>query len=74
MSILPVASFLAGSLLTLLLPVGLLIAIVTWYILSIRRTPARPDSADVRSIAASAESPTPQETPTDSGPGGAGPA
>jgi hypothetical protein len=54
---LPVASFLAGSLLSLILPVGLLIAIVIWYVVSIRRTPERPDSADVRAIAASAETP-----------------
>jgi hypothetical protein len=31
--------FLAGSLLTLLLPIGLLVAIATWYVLTLRRMP-----------------------------------
>ena len=37
MSVLPIASFLAGSLLTLLLPIGLLIALAVWYLLFLRR-------------------------------------
>jgi hypothetical protein len=32
-------NFLAGSLLTLLLPIGVLIAIAIWYVLSVRRIP-----------------------------------
>ena len=32
-------NFLAGSLLTLLMPVGLLIAIAIWYVLSVKRIP-----------------------------------
>jgi hypothetical protein len=32
-------SFLAGSLLTILLPLGLLIAIAIWYVLAIKRVP-----------------------------------
>jgi hypothetical protein len=32
-------NFLAGSLLSLLLPVGLLIAIAVWYVLSVKRIP-----------------------------------
>lgn len=34
-----IATFLAGSLLTLLIPVLLLIALVVWYVLFIRRVP-----------------------------------
>ena len=37
MPLLPIASFLAGSLLTLLLPVSLLIALVVWYFMFLRR-------------------------------------
>lgn len=33
----PLATFLAGSLLSLLLPVGVLIALVVWYVRSIAR-------------------------------------
>jgi hypothetical protein len=49
-SVLPIASFLAGSLLTLLLPVGLLIALVVWYFMFLRRAeetidPENPESA-----------------------------
>jgi hypothetical protein len=33
-------SFLAGSLLTILLPLGLLIAIAIWYVIAVRRIPA----------------------------------
>jgi hypothetical protein len=32
-------NFLAGSLLTLLMPVGLLIAIAIWYVLAVKRVP-----------------------------------
>ncbi len=32
-------NFLAGSLLTILLPIGLLIAIAIWYLLAVRRVP-----------------------------------
>ena len=32
-------NFLAGSLLTILLPIGLLIAIAIWYVFSIKRVP-----------------------------------
>ncbi len=37
MTLMPIASFLAGSLLSLLLPVLLLIALVAWYHLLFRR-------------------------------------
>lgn len=39
MPTLPVAAFLAGALLSLLLPVGLLIALTVWYLLFLRRVP-----------------------------------
>jgi hypothetical protein len=41
---LPVASFLAGSLLTLLLPTGLLIALAVWYLMFLRRVPETTDT------------------------------
>jgi hypothetical protein len=41
MSPLPFAdSFLAGSVLTIVLPLGLLVAIAIWYVIAIRRVPA----------------------------------
>ena len=39
MSVLPIADFLAGALLTLLLPVALLIALVSWYWMFSARVP-----------------------------------
>lgn len=40
MPLLPLANnFLAGSLITLLMPVGLLIALVVWYMLAVKRVP-----------------------------------
>jgi hypothetical protein len=37
---LPLAdSFLAGSLLTILLPLGLLIAVAIWYVITVKRVP-----------------------------------
>ena len=45
MSVLPIADFLAGALLTLLLPVALLIALVVWYYMVSSRVP---DTADGR--------------------------
>ncbi len=57
----PFASFLAGSLISLLLPVGLLIAIVVWHMRAIRSVPESPPrTPDVTSLqtgAAEAESP-----------------
>ena len=35
----PIASFLAGSLLTILLPLAVLMALVVWYFLFLRRAP-----------------------------------
>ncbi|HUA05083.1 MAG TPA: hypothetical protein VMB27_14360 [Solirubrobacteraceae bacterium] len=51
MTPLPLADFLAGSLLSLLLPLALLIALTIWYVVVIRRRfagdPADPSEADV---------------------------
>jgi hypothetical protein len=44
MASIPVASFLAGSLLTLLLPVGMFVALAGWYVWFVRRVP---ETADV---------------------------
>ena len=46
MTLMPIASFLAGSLLSLLLPTLLLIALVVWYVKFARRVPDT-DEADV---------------------------
>jgi hypothetical protein len=35
----PLASFLAGSLISLLIPIGVLIALVAWYMTSVLRVP-----------------------------------
>lgn len=39
MPLIPIATFLAGALLSLLLPVALLLALAGWYYLFIRRVP-----------------------------------
>jgi hypothetical protein len=55
-------NFLAGSLLSLLMPVCLLIALAVWYVLTVRRVPgdttssATPPAPDVVSAAAEAPS------------------
>ena len=41
-----IADFLTGSLLTLLLPVFLLLALVAWYMLVLRRVPEPADGKD----------------------------
>jgi hypothetical protein len=41
----PFADFLAGALLSLLLPVTLLIALVVWYVMFIRRVPETGDES-----------------------------
>jgi hypothetical protein len=45
MASIPVASFLAGSLLTLLLPLGMFVALAGWYVWFVKRVP---ETADVR--------------------------
>jgi hypothetical protein len=55
MPVLPIAAFLAGALLSLLLPALLLIALVLWYWIVVARVPGPSDSAD----AGSRETPPP---------------
>jgi hypothetical protein len=43
MTTIPIASFLAGSLLTLLLPIGMFLALAGWYLWFVRRVPETPD-------------------------------
>jgi hypothetical protein len=43
---LPIAAFLAGALLSLLLPALLLIALVLWYWISVARVPGPSDATD----------------------------
>jgi hypothetical protein len=56
------AAFLAGSLLTLLLPIALLIALVVWYWQFSRRVPETGDSAEPGGAAAAGTNPGPQVT------------
>ena len=56
-----IASFLAGALLSLLLPVFLLVALVFWYMLFIRRVPDLPTGAS--RAAAAAPDPDPSAGP-----------
>lgn len=63
MTMLPIADFLAGALLTLLLPVVLLIALVAWYWMVSVRTPDTPDRRESSaSPAAATPGPTVSET------------
>jgi hypothetical protein len=48
LSLIPVAAFLAGSLLSILLPIGLLISLWVWYYRFFRRVPDTADSAEHR--------------------------
>jgi hypothetical protein len=50
-TLLPIAAFLAGSLLSLLLPVCLLIAVAVWYTRSVRRMPERAAPTDTEAPA-----------------------
>jgi hypothetical protein len=50
-------SFLAGSLLSLLMPVLLLIAIVVWYLIAIRRVPGERSDRDPTAEPRGAEQP-----------------
>ena len=46
MTALPIATFLAGALLSLLIPVLLLTALVVWYVMFLRRAPEATDAAE----------------------------
>jgi hypothetical protein len=54
MTSIALASFLAGSLITLLIPVGLLIGLAIWYTTAVRRIPS--DPSDVAPHASPTES------------------
>jgi hypothetical protein len=66
------SSFLAGSILSLLIPTLLLIALVVWYVKFIQRVPETGEGEDAAAIAAgnprTAADPAPAANP---GPGGA---
>jgi len=64
-SILHAGSFLAGSLLTILLPIGLLIALLVWQGRAIIRVPSDPSEAAVH-----AAQPAELEPPADAGSAG----
>jgi hypothetical protein len=63
-------NFLAGSLLTLLMPTGLLIAIAIWYVLAVKRvpkdTPTSSPSLPSPDVLAAAPPPTSEATPSTS--------
>jgi cytochrome bd-type quinol oxidase subunit 1 len=46
MASIPVASFLAGSLLTLLLPLGMFLALTGWYLWFVKRVPETVDKRE----------------------------
>ena len=54
-------NFLAGSLLSLLLPIGLLIALAIWYVLAVRRVPE--DTPASSAVAARRRGRRPQRRP-----------
>ena len=63
MPLVPIATFLAGSLLTLLLPVALLIALVVWYYMVSSRVPDTADGPETSATPAGANpGPTVPET------------
>jgi hypothetical protein len=63
LSVLPIADFLAGSLLTLLLPVALLIALVAWYWIVTARMPDTADGPETSTTpAATTPGPSVSET------------
>ncbi|HET6864748.1 MAG TPA: hypothetical protein VFH80_02455 [Solirubrobacteraceae bacterium] len=68
-SILVLGSFLAGSLLTILLPIALLIAVLVWHTRAIAHMPDDPSQAAVH-----AASPAEVEGPTNAGETGPPPA
>jgi hypothetical protein len=56
----PIASFLAGALLSLLLPVLLLLALVVWYDVLFRRAGEPVDASDLEGPGADVGGPEPQ--------------
>jgi hypothetical protein len=62
----PIATFLAGSLLTLLLPIALLIALVVWYWRFSSRVPETAEGPGTGTSAAAP--PAPAQAPANAGP------
>ncbi len=56
MTVMPLASFLAGSILSLLLPVLLLIGLVVWYVIAVKKVGGRDRTQPVGAAIASADS------------------
>jgi hypothetical protein len=64
LTVLPIADFLAGALLTLLLPVALLIALVVWYWMVTARVPDTADGRETSMASAAAPGPSvPEQLP-----------
>lgn len=61
------ADFLTGSLLTLLLPVALLIALVVWYVMFIRRVPETAEE-DIAPAGTATANPGPNPATANPGP------
>ena len=60
MPLIPIAAFLAGALLTLLLPIGLLISLVVWYVrFVLRRVPESEATGEAPTTPPGAEGPLP---------------
>jgi hypothetical protein len=69
----PIATFLAGSLLTILLPLAVLLALSLWYMLFLRHVPdpgLEPSTADARRAATAAAPPEGTETRGEAASGG----
>jgi hypothetical protein len=78
-TLIPASSFLAGSLLSLLIPVFLLIALVVWYVKCLSRVP-EPTDGNEAAAAGTAQNPGTANTPASrpnpasaGAPGGAAP-
>ncbi len=63
MTPIPIASFLAGSLLTILLPLAVLMALVVWYFLFLRRVPDPAPRASRTDASGPPSAATPTEEP-----------
>lgn len=70
MTLMPMATFLAGSLLTILLPISLLIGLVVWYAMFLRRASEPADTSDLGRSGAEASGTSAGARPAE----GAGPA
>jgi hypothetical protein len=82
MPVIPFASFLAGAIISLVMPAGLLVAFVIWYHLAVRRFPgpvrrtprgASPENPSVGNRTTANPSSAGQPAPGDPGPAGSSP-